>query len=43
MKNNYGRTVVIPLHPKDLNTGVLLSILRQSGLYREDLIEYFKQ
>ncbi|MEK9165520.1 MAG: type II toxin-antitoxin system HicA family toxin [Patescibacteria group bacterium] len=34
----YKRRVVIPYHFKDLPKGTLLSILKQAGLDREDVI-----
>lgn len=34
----YKRRVVVPYHIKDLPKGTLLSILKQAGLDREDMI-----
>lgn len=38
MRNEEGRTVIVPLH-RELARGTLASILRQSGLSRDQFIE----
>lgn len=43
MKNNLGNIVIVPVHSqKDVPKGTLLSILRQAGLSKEDLIRFFE-
>ncbi len=42
LKDNRGAIVIVPIHSsKDIPKGTLLSILRQAGLTKEQLIEFF--
>lgn len=34
--------VTVPVHPRDLKKGTVLSIIEQSGLTKEDFIEFLK-
>ncbi|MCH6236708.1 type II toxin-antitoxin system HicA family toxin [Cognataquiflexum rubidum] len=36
-KHPDGRRTVVPVHTRDLKTGTLLAILKQSGISKEDI------
>lgn len=37
-RDTKGHTVCVPVHPRDLKRGTLASIVKQSGLSREDFL-----
>lgn len=36
------RRAIVPVHPKDLPKGTLLSVIKQAGITKEELEKYLK-